>query len=64
MTLSAVTRNREWNTKIVSAENGEIAQDILNEFNDLWNARATRDYDDFIEEYKLSYIKEKMIRQQ
>lgn len=64
MTLSAVTRNREWNTKIVSAENGEIAQDILNEFNDLWNARATQDYDDFIEEYKLSYIKEKMIRQQ
>ena len=28
MTLSAVTRNREWNTKIVSAENGEIAQDL------------------------------------
>lgn len=64
MTLSAVTRNREWNTKIVSAENGEIAQDILNEFNDLWNARAAQEYDDFIEEYKLNYLKEKMIRQQ
>lgn len=31
MTLSDVTRNREWNTKIVSAENGEIAQDILDD---------------------------------
>lgn len=64
MTLSAVTKNREWNTKIVSTEQGELAQDILCEFNELWNAPTTQDYDDFIGEYKLDYLKEQMIRKQ
>lgn len=64
MTLSAVTRNREWNTKIVSTEQGEIAQDILREFEELWNAPTSQDYSDFIEEYKLNYLREKMIRKQ
>lgn len=64
MTLSAVTRNREWNTKIVSTEQGEIAQDILCEFEELWNSPNTQAYSDFIEEYRLKYLKEKMIRRQ
>lgn len=64
MTLSAVTRNREWNTKIVSTEQGEIAQDILGEFEELWNSRTTQDYSDFIEEYTQNYLREKMIRKQ
>lgn len=64
MTLSAVTRNREWNTKIVSTEQGEIAQDILREFEELWNAPTSQDYSDFIEEYELNYLREKMIRKQ
>lgn len=64
MTLSAVTRNREWNTKIVSTEQGEIAQDILCEFEELWNSPNTQAYSDFIEEYRLRYLKEKMIRRQ
>ena len=29
MTSSAITKNREWNTKIVSTEQGEVAQEIL-----------------------------------
>ena len=36
MTSSAITKNREWNTKIVSTEQGEVAQEILNEFKNLW----------------------------
>jgi len=64
MTLSALTSNKEWNTKIVSTEQGEIAQDVLHEFEDLWNSQYTRDYKDFIEEYKLNYLREKMIRKQ
>ncbi len=64
MTLSAVTRNREWNTKIVSTEQGEITKDILGEFNELWNAPTTQSFEDFIEEYKLNYLREKMIRKQ
>lgn len=64
MTLSAVTRNREWNTKIVSARQGEMAQDILREFEELWNAPNTQKYEEFIEEYSLSYLQERMVRQQ
>lgn len=30
MTLSALTTNQEWNTKIVSAEQGEYTQNIIN----------------------------------
>ena len=37
MTLSALTVNREWNTRIVSTEQGEYAQSVLTEFEDLWN---------------------------
>lgn len=64
MTLSAVTRNREWNTKFVSTEQGEFARDILQEFDELWNAPNTQSYSDFIEDYKLNYLREKMVRQQ
>ena len=32
MTLSALTTNREWNTKIVSTEQGEYTQNIVAEF--------------------------------
>lgn len=64
MTLSAVTRNREWNTRIVSTEQGEIVQDILEEFEEMWNAPNSQNYSDFIEEYKLKYLREKMIKEQ
>lgn len=59
LTLSAITRNREWNTKIVSTEQGELAQNILEEFDALWNAENTQDYADFIEDYTNSYQAEK-----
>ncbi len=64
MTLSAVTRNREWNTKIVSTQQGELAQDILREFEQLWNDSAAQDYDEVREQYQLDYLKEKMVRRQ
>lgn len=64
LTLSALTRNREWNTKIVSTEHGEITQDILHEFDELWNAPNSQNYSDFIQEYKLKYLKEKMVQKQ
>lgn len=51
MTLSALTKNKEWNTKIVSTELGEYTKEILNEFNQLWNSTFAYNYDDFIEEY-------------
>lgn len=36
MTLSELTTNREWNTKIVSKEQCEYTQNVMTEFNHLW----------------------------
>ena len=33
-----LTTNREWNTKVVSTEQGEVAQEIVEEFEELWNS--------------------------
>lgn len=55
MTLSALTKNREWNTKIVSTENGEYAKEILEEFQRLWNSGHALNYEDFIEAYTINY---------
>ena len=36
ITQNALTVNKEWNLSFSSLEEGEIARDILNEFNSLW----------------------------
>lgn len=59
MTLNAITKNREWNTKIVSTEDGEMTRNILAEFHVLWNDENTKAYDDFIEQYQTRYNIEK-----
>lgn len=64
MTLSAVTKNKEWNTRIVSTEQGEIARAVLQEFDELWQDEHTLAYEAFIESYRTAYVKEKMIRGQ
>ena len=48
-------KNREWNLKVISTEEGEIAQKVLEEFQSFWNSRYSLAYDDFIESYKVRY---------
>lgn len=55
MTSAALTTNREWNTKLVSTFQGEMAEDILQEFDGLWNSKYAYEYDTFYEEYKQRY---------
>lgn len=55
LTASAITVNQEWNTKIVSSENGAVAKDIISEFDRLWNSERVCDYVDFIEDYRIRY---------
>lgn len=55
MTMSALTQNKEWNTKIVSTENGEYVFDIVAEFDELWSSPFAQNYDEFIEQYKIRY---------
>ena len=64
MTQSALTTNREWNTKIVSAEQGEYTQDVLAEFEQLWDSSHALPYEKFIDQYSESYVRNKVIRKQ
>lgn len=64
MTLSALTTNREWNTKIVSTEQGEYTQNVVAEFEQLWNAPQSLLFEQFIESYANVYTKNKIIQKQ
>ena len=55
MTAGALKVNREWNTKLVGYESGEVVRDILQEFRDLWNDQHSLAYEDFIENYRIKY---------
>lgn len=64
MTLSALTINQEWNTKIVSTEQGEYTQNVVAEFEQLWNAQQSLSFEQFIEAYTDVYTKNKIIWRQ
>ncbi len=55
LTLKALTVNKEWNTKIVSTENGEIAKAILSEAEELWSSPDTHSYASIRESYREEY---------
>lgn len=55
MTSAALTSNREWNTKIVSTEQGELAKEIVEEYNELWNSKYSLDFEEFFEKYETRY---------
>lgn len=69
LTQDALTRNMEWNTKLVSVNKGEMVNSVLTEFEKLWNATEyTRPYVEFIEEYRRKYeekqLFDKMVAEQ
>lgn len=55
ITSAALTSNREWNTKLISTDNGEIAKEIVAEFRELWNSKYALSFDEFYEHYKERY---------
>lgn len=55
ITSAALTVNKEWNTKLISTENGAVTKEIISEFNALWNSQNSIPYADFIEDYKEKY---------
>ena len=55
MTSAALTVNKEWNTKLIFTENGEVAEEIVEEFHNLWNSEYALPYDDFYDIYKERY---------
>ena len=55
MTAMALTCNKEWNTRIVSTEDGEYAHQVVAEYKQIWNSPYTKDYEEFIDEYRTRY---------
>ena len=55
MTSAALTSNREWNLRVVSTEQGEMALQIVGEFSRLWQSEYAIPYDQFIEAYTDRY---------
>ena len=45
----------EWNTKIISTEQGEVASEIVKEFNSFWKSEYALDFETFYEIYKARY---------
>ena len=61
MTQTALSTNMEWNTQLVSTEQGEMAQAIVSEFEKLWSDAAAASYEEFIDSYRKKYNKKKQI---
>lgn len=53
LTSAALTRNKEWNTKIISTSQGEFTKELLFEFNSLWN--VAKPINLFIDRYEEIY---------
>lgn len=64
LTLNAITKNREWNTKIVSTQQGEMTQQLLSEFTTLWEDEHAFPYSAFIDHYREDYQKEEEFEKQ
>lgn len=65
LTMSALTKNREWNAKIVSTEQGEYARCIVQEFEQLWRSEYAEPYDKFVSWYTEQYeVKADIVRRQ
>lgn len=61
LTQDALTKNIEWNTKLVSTIHGEMIEALLSEFEKLWaNREYTQDYSDFIEVYRKRYAEKQL----
>ena len=63
MTNTALTTNREWNTKIVSTKSGEFVSEMLDEFEELWNHPNTYSYNAFIGAYRVHYEEYRKVKQ-
>ncbi len=55
ITNSALTSNREWNTKLISTDQGEVTKDIIAEYNELWNSQYSLPFEEFYNSYKEQY---------
>jgi len=55
MTRSALSTNKEWNTRIISTEQGDFAEQVKAEFDSLWSSEKTRPLADILDRYAERY---------
>ncbi|MHB8128275.1 MAG: DEAD/DEAH box helicase family protein [Mobilitalea sp.] len=58
LTQNALKKNKEWNLRITSLENGELIQDTLYEFNEMWNDAELLTLE-WIQEYSIIFNQHK-----
>ena len=67
ITQSALKSNIEWNVEIITKEKGKFIQDVLNEYDYLWNMSEDADqdfisrYEEFLKRFKSTQISNQMI---
>lgn len=59
LTLMALTKNKEWNTKIVATADGEYTHSIVNEFHEMWE--QSKKLDEWIDTYSRIYEEQKKV---
>src|SRR5574344_873872 len=59
ITDRALSTNKEWNVKSVSTKDGQYIDEVLTNFNDLWN--KTVEAKDYLETYKKLYEENKKV---
>lgn len=62
LTQNAITKNHEWNTRMVSTSDGQFALDIEEEFNSLWDTSVC--YSEYRDEYSAIYKNSKREREE
>lgn len=60
LTQTALTKNKEWNLKISSLEEGSLTEGVVSEFKNLWNEASDLTLD-LIETYEKIYKKQKEV---
>ena len=58
LTQTALTKNKEWNIKISSLEDGNLAEEVLHDFTTLWDEARELTLE-WIEAYEKIYIKQR-----
>lgn len=63
LTSNALTQNEEWNTKLVSMDQGEYTGEIVRRFNELWQDKHTLPYTQIAGQYKQYYVTQKTLHE-
>lgn len=60
ITANALTTNKEWNTSLVSLKSGSFINDVLREFNALWEKGTT--LDSYLDTYRKIFNEQKRLK--